>query len=33
MSWPEAFFGAVAVIVIGGLFWKAFDVLDHADDD
>ncbi len=31
MSWPEAIFGSVAVIVIGIIFWKAFDLSD--DDD
>lgn len=33
MSWPEAFFGAVAAIVIGAIFWKALDVSDDVDDD
>lgn len=33
MSWPEAFFGAVAAIAIGAIFSKAFDVWDNVDDD
>lgn len=33
MSWPEAFFGAIVAIVMGGIFWKAFDVWNDVDDD
>lgn len=31
MSWAEAIFGSVAVIVMGVIFWKAFDLPD--DDE
>lgn len=30
MSWPEAIFGSVVAIVMGVIFWKAFD---FSDDD